>query len=128
MKTKIIFIIFILCLAKLYHIAERRMNFSLDLLINSFSLNAGERSSLAPFASDVIKIKDFFLIKNVSEYKLSENVLKNCPRCSQRIMEFTYPIKFNQNATFLITYKNEEKQKNCNIISFTKSYNIYECK
>jgi hypothetical protein len=128
MREKIIFLLFLLCLAKLYHIADRRMNFSLDLLINSFSLNAGERSSLEPFAGDVIKIKDYFLIKKVSEYKLSEDILKNCPRCSQRIIEFIYPVKFNQNSAFLIAYKNEEKQKNCKIVSFTESYNIYECK
>ena len=58
MRKKIIFLLFFLCLAKLYHIADRRMNFSLNLLINSFSVNAGEQSSLGLIASDVILIKD----------------------------------------------------------------------
>ena len=128
MRKKIIFLIFFLCLAKLYHIADRRTNFSLNLLINSFSVNAGEQSSLGSIASDVILIKDIFLNKDISEFILSEDILKNCPRCAHRIIEFIYPVKIKQNAAFLIAYKNDEEQKNCELISFTKSYNIYECK
>ena len=128
MRKKIIFLLFFLCLAKLYHIADRRANFSLNLLINSFSVNAGEQSSLGPIAGDVILIKDMFLNKDISEFILSENILKNCPRCSHRIIEFIYPIKIKQKAAFLVAHKNDEKQKNCELISFTNSYNIYECK
>ena len=128
MRKKIIFLLFFLCLAKLYHIAERRTNFSLNLLINSFSVNAGEKSSLGQIGDDIIIIKNFFLNKDISEFVLSKDTLENCPRCSQRIIEFVYPIKIKQKATFLVAYKNEKKQKNCELTSFTKSYNIYECK
>ena len=128
MRKKIIFLLFFLCLAKLYHIADRRANFSLNLLINSFSVNAGEQSSLGQIGDDVILIKDIFLKKDISEFVLSKDTLENCPRCSHRIIEFIYPIKIKQNAAFLVAHKNDEKQKNCELISFTNSYNIYECK
>ena len=128
MRKKIIFLLFFLCLAKLYHIADRRMDFSLDLLINSFTVSAAEQSSLGQIADDVVLIKNIFLNKNVSEFMLSEDFLRICPRFSHRIIEFIYPIKIKQNAAFLVAYKNDDKQKNCELISFTKSYNIYECK
>ena len=128
MRKKIIFLLFFCCLAKLYHIADRRMDFSLDLLINSFTVSAAEQSSLGQIADDVVLIKNIFLNKNVSEFMLSEDILRICPRCSHRIIEFIYPIKIKQNAAFLVAYKNDDKQKNCELISFTKSYNIYECK
>ena len=86
MRKKIIFLLFFLCLAKLYHIADRRMNFSLNLLINSFSVNSGEKSSLGPIADDYISIKNIFLNKKISYFKISEYLLKDCPACSYRIV------------------------------------------
>ena len=128
MRKKIIFLLFFLCLAKLYHIADRRMNFSLNLLINSFSVNAGEKSSLGPIADDYISIKNIFLNKKISDFRISEYILEECPACSHRIVEFVYPIKFNQDANILISSNKEVKKINCEIISNTKYFNIHECK
>ena len=77
MRKKIIFLLFFCCLAKLYHIADRRMDFSLDLLINSFTVSAAEQSSLGQIADDVVLIKNIFLNKNVSEFMLSEDKSKH---------------------------------------------------
>ena len=128
MRKKIIFLLFFLCLAKLYHIADRRMNFSLNLLINSFSVNAGEKSSLGPIADDYISIKNIFLNKKISVFKISEYILEECPSCSHRIVEFVYPIKFKQDANILISSYKEVEKINCEIISNTKYFNIHECK
>ena len=65
MKKKIIYFLFLLSLIKLYDIADRSLNFSPNLLINSFEQNAGEKSSLGFLADDFIKIRNFFLSKNI---------------------------------------------------------------
>ena len=128
MRKKIIFLLFLLCLVKLYHIADRRMGFSFDLLINSFNKNAGEKSSLGLFADDYISIKNIFLDKKISEFKISKYLLEDCPSCSRQIIEFTYPILFKQEANILIASNKESKKINCEVISNTKLFNIYECK
>ncbi len=128
MRKKIIFLLFLLCLVKLYHIADRRMGFSFDLLINSFNKNAGEKSSLGLFANDYISIRNIFLDKKISEFKISEYLLEDCPGCSHQIVEFTYPILFKQEANILIASNKESKKINCEVISNTKLFNIYECK
>ena len=61
MRKKIFFLLFVLCLIKLYDIAGRSLNFSSNLLINSFKEDGGEKSSLGITADDVIPIRSFFL-------------------------------------------------------------------
>ena len=41
MRKKIIYLLFVLCLIKLYHIADRSLKFSPNLLLSSFKKNAG---------------------------------------------------------------------------------------
>ncbi len=127
MRKKIIFLLFLLCLGKLYHIADRRMDFSYNLLINSFNKNAGEKSSLGPLAEDYILIRNTFLDKKISSYKISDFLLEDCPGCSHRIVEFTYPTLFKQNSNILIASNKELKKDSCKIISNTKYFNIHEC-
>ena len=104
------------------------MDFSFTLLINSFNKNAGEKSSLGFLADDYISIKNIFLDKKISKYKISTYLLEDCPGCSHRIVEFTYPILFKQEANILIASIKESEKINCEIISTTNHFNIHECK
>ena len=128
MRKKLFYILFVLCLIKLYHIADRSLKFSPNLLINSFNQNVGEKISLGTTGNDVISIKNFFLSKNILAYKLSEEILKNHEIYYQRIIEFSYPIKMTQKASILVSHKAEDTQKNCKLLHFTQTFNIYECK
>ena len=74
MRKKISLILFGLCLIKLFHIAHQSMNFSPHLFLNSFKKNAGENISLGLTASDVIPIRDFFLLNDIKKFKLSNAV------------------------------------------------------
>ena len=60
MRKKLFYLLFVLCLFKLYHIADRSLKFSPNLLINSFNQNVGEKISLGITGNDVISIKNFF--------------------------------------------------------------------
>ena len=128
MRNKLFYILFVLCLIKLYHIADKSLKFSPNLLINSFNQNVGEKISLGITGNDVISIKNFFLSKNISSYKLSEEIIRNHEIYYQRIIEFTYPIKMTQKASILISHKAEDIQKNCELLHLTQTFNIYECK
>ena len=128
MRKKFFYLLFVLCLVKLYHIADRSLQFSPNLLINSFKQNVEERSSLGNLSVDVIPIRNFFLNKNVLEYKLSKEILKNHEIYYQRLMEFTYPIKIKQKASILVSLKNEATKSDCKLLHSTRGFNIYECK
>ena len=88
MRKKIVFLLFVLCLIKLYDIAGRGLNFSPNLLINSFKEDGGEKSSLGIIADDVIPMRSFFLSKNITEFKLSDKIKKNHEIYYLRMMEF----------------------------------------
>ena len=77
MRKKIIFLLFALCLFKLYDIAGRSLNFSPNLFVNSFKKNAGEQSSLNHMSNKVVPLRNFLLSKNILDYKLSEEMMRN---------------------------------------------------
>ena len=128
MRKKIVFLLFVLCLIKLYDIAGRSLNFSPNLLINSFKEDGGEKSSLGITADDVIPMRSFFLSKNIMEFKLSEKIKKNHTIYYLRMMEFNYPIKEVKNTPILVAHKKEIVETNCELLLFTQNFNIYECK
>jgi len=128
MNKKIIYLLFFLSLTKLYYIADKSVNFSSDLLLTSFKKNAGEKSSLKYTGIDVIPIRDFFVNNNISEFELSEEIMKNHNHYYQKIIEFTYPVKIKKKTNILVALKSEQITANCNKIYFTKNFNIHECK
>ena len=129
MRKKIVFLLFVLCLIKLYDIAGRSLNFSPNLLINSFKEDGGEKSSLGITADDVIPMRSFFLSKNIMEFKVSKKIKRNFPKIYHlRIMEFNYPIKEVKNTPILVAHKKEIVETNCELLLFTQNFNIYECK
>ena len=127
MRKKISLILFGLCLIKLFHIAHQSMNFSPHLFLNSFKKNAGENISLGLTASDVLPIRDFFLINDIKKFKLSNKIIKNHQIYYQRILEISYPIAMKKDATILVSHK-EEADNNCDLLKVTENFKIYECK
>ena len=128
MKKKIIYLLFILCLIKLYHIADRSLKFSPNILINSFKKRVAERSSLNFTAVDVLPIRNFFVSKNIQEFKFKDGIMKNPDMFYQSIIEFAYPVKMKQNATILVSHNMDDVQSNCRLLHSTKNFNIHDCK
>jgi hypothetical protein len=128
MKKKIIYLLFILCLIKLYHIADRSLKFSPNILINSFKKRVAERSSLNFTAVDVLPIRNFFVSKNIQEFKFKDGIMKNPDMSYQSIIEFAYPVKMKQHATILVSHNMDDVQSNCRLLHSTKNFNIHDCK
>jgi hypothetical protein len=128
MKKKLFYLFFVLSLIKLYDIADRSLNFTPNILLTSFIHNAGENISLGAVGKDVIPIRNFFVKKKISEYKLSDEILKNHEGFYQRVIELNFPAKINLNSAIVVFHKDEIVKQNCNLLHFTDSFNIYECK
>ena len=128
MKNKIIYLLFILCLVKVYYIADRNLKFSPTLLVNSFKKNSGEKISLGLAGNDIISSKEFFLDHNIKEFQLSDAIFEKKSEIYQRMVEFNYPIKNNKNTPILVAHKSESKKIDCKLLFSTQNLNIYECK
>ena len=128
MKKKIIYLLFVLCLIKLYHIADRSLKFSPNILINSFGKSVAERSSLNFTADDVLPIRDFFVSKNILEFKFKDGIMKNPDMSYQSIIEFTYPIKMKRYATILVSHNKDDVRSNCSLLHSTRNFHIHDCK
>ena len=128
MKNKIIYTLFILCLVKIYYIADRNLKFSPTLLNNSFKESAGDIKSLGDAAPDVISAKKFFLNAGISNFQLSDFIIEKNQLIYQRMIEFAYPIKVKKSSSTFISHKSEKIKLNCKIIHNTQNLNIYECK
>lgn len=127
MKNKIIYLLFIFCLAKVYYIADQNLKFSPALLVNSFKKNSGEKTSLGLAANDVIASKKIFLDKSITEFQLSNEIIEKRAEIYQRMVEFNYPIKNKKNSSIFVAHKSEDIRTNCKLLSSTPSLNIYEC-
>ena len=127
MKNKIIYLLFIFCLAKVYYIADQNLKFSPALLVNSFKKNSGEKTSLGLAANDVIASKKIFLDKNITEFQLSNEIIEKRAEIYQRMVEFNYPIKNKKNSSIFVSHKSEGIRTNCKLLSSTPNLNIYEC-
>jgi len=128
MKKKLVFFIFILCLIKLFHIKDRSLAFSSDILLNFFKKNVAEKESLGNIGADIIPIRDFFVKNNIKYYRFTSSTIKNHELYFQRLIEFAYPIKVKNEAKFLVSHNSENGIPNCKVVHITNSFNIYECK
>ena len=129
MHKKLFYLILLLCFFKLFHVAYKSVQFSPNILFNSFKRNVAEKSSLGFASNDVIPLRNFFLDRNISEFTLSKKIIeeKDNNILYMSIIEFNYPIKLSENSAILIAYKNEKVETNCNLLNITENYNLYEC-
>ena len=128
MKKYFIYFFFILCLIKLYHIADISLNFSTNLLINSFKKNSGEEKSLNIAYDDIGSINKYLLNNNIKNFKLSEKIILDQSRFFYHLIEFNYPIIMKKKSNTLIAYKTDEVKNKCQLIHTTKIFNLYDCK
>ena len=128
MKKYFIYLFFFLCLIKLYHIADISLNFSANLLTNSFKKNSGEEKSLNIAYDDIGSINKYLLNNNIKNFKLSEKIILDQSIFFYHLIEFNYPIVMKKKSNTLIAYKTDEVKNKCQLIHTTKIFNLYDCK
>ena len=122
-RNNLIFLslIFIICLIKLFHIGYYRINFSTNLLFHSFEEDFANNLAVT---ENVLEADELIKKSNIPDFNLSNN-LYSSGYFRQRIVEFSYPIRFNKNSKFVIDLY--DSKLNCNVILESERIKLYEC-
>ena len=114
-------LIVIICLIKLFHIGYYRINFSTNLLLHAFEKDFANNLAVT---EDVLEAHELIKKSKIPDFNLSKNLnLNNYFR--QRIVEFSYPIRFNKNSKFVIALS--DSKLNCKIKLESERIKLHEC-
>jgi len=114
-------LIVIICLIKLFHIGYYRINFSSNLLLHAFEKDFANNLAVT---EDVLEAHELIKKSKIPDFNLSKNLnLNNYFR--QRIVEFSYPIRFNKNSKFVIALP--DSKLNCKIKLESERIKLHEC-
>ncbi len=114
-------LIVIICLIKLFHICYYRINFSSNLLFHAFEKDFANNLAVT---EDVLEAHELIKKSKIPDFNLSNNLnLNNYFR--QRIVEFSYPIRFNKNSKFVIALP--DSKLNCKIKLESERIKLHEC-
>ena len=114
-------LIVIICLIKLFHIGYYRINFSSNLLLHAFEKDFANNLAVT---EDVLEAHELIKKSKIPDFNLSNNLnLNNYFR--QRIVEFSYPIRFNKNSKFVIALP--DSKLNCKIKLDSERIKLHEC-
>ena len=121
-KKKIVFIIALLIFLQSLLIAHR-VSFDFNILINFFKKDVAINQSVKNISA--VKIKEFFEINNIKQFHIDES-LENDVEFFQRIIEYSYPIKFDNSLKIIISKK--IKIDGCEFLFKHKFRKVHECK
>ena len=122
-RSNLIFlsIIIIICLIKLFHIGYSRVNFSTNLLLHSFEKDFANNIAVS---KNILEAHDLIKKSNISNFNLSANlILSNYFR--HRIVEFSYPVRFDKNSKFIIALS--DSKISCKVKLKSEKIKLYEC-
>ena len=116
-----LFLIVLICLIKLFHIGYYRIHFSPNLLFHTFERDFANNKAV----SDIVLEANQLIEKaKIVDFNLSSNLILN-DYFKQRIVEFSYPIRLNENSKFIIAPS--DLKLNCKINLESERIKLYEC-
>jgi len=122
-RNNLIFLslIVIICLIKLFHIGYYRVNFSTNLLLHSFNKDFANNLAVNDRVLEAHKI---IKKSNIPDFNISDNLISS-GYFRQRIVEFSYPIRFNKNSKFVIALS--DSNINCKVKLESEGIKLHEC-
>ena len=124
LKNKKIFIFFLfICLIQLFYIFNFRSGFKYDVFKDPFSINSGVIYALP---IEVIEFKKIINDKNINTFNLSKKLQKD-NLVYQRIIEYSYPNRFDNSSKYFISYKDEEVENNCKLNEIFTYLKLSKC-
>ena len=117
----ILSLIVIICLIKLFHIGYYRVNFSTYLLLHAFEKDFANNLAVS---DNVLEAHQLIKQSSIPDFNLSNNLILN-DYFKQRIVEFSYPIRLNENSKFIIAPS--DLKLNCKINLESERIKLYEC-
>ena len=122
-RNNLIFLslIVIICLIKLFHIGYSRVNFSTNLLLHSFEKDFGNNVAVN---ANILEAHGLIKKSNIPNFNLSNNLILS-GYFRQRIVEFSYPIRFDKNSKFIVALSNSKIS--CKVKLQSERIKLYEC-
>ena len=119
-KTLIFFFLF--GLLQIYYLYSKRSNFDFKVLLNPFKENSYLEKVLE---KPVLETKTILQAKKLKKFNLSESLSNKDSYFYQRIIEYNYPIRFDENSEYTFFLKNENS--NCKEIHKGKFIDLKKC-
>ena len=119
-KTLIFFFLF--GLLQIYYLYSKRSNFDFKVLLNPFKENSYLEKVLE---KPVLETKTILQAKKLKKFNLSESLSNKDSYFYQRIIEYNYPIRLDENSEYIFFLKNEKS--NCKAIHKGKFIDLKKC-
>ena len=122
-RNNLIFLslIVIICLIKLFHIGYFRVNFSTNLLLHSFDNDFANNLAVN---DNVLEANKIIKKTNIPDFNISNHLISS-GYFRQRIVEFSYPIRFNKSSRFVIALS--DSKINCKVKLESERIKLHEC-
>jgi hypothetical protein len=121
-NSKYTYLILFIILIQCFLILEKKVNFKIGILINSFTKNFGSEYALP---NGIIELDKFLKSEKINNFEMSL-YLQDDNYFFQRSIEFLYPIKIIQKSNIKIYGISEKKLPNCPKIVIEKFY-VVKC-
>jgi len=108
-------------IVQIFYYWDKRSNFEFEVLKNPFKKNSHVNFILPEV---IIETNKILISNNIQKFNLSKN-LKNDMYSYQRIIEFNYPIKFDEKSKFKLSLI--EESQNCKSIFEGKFVELQKC-
>jgi hypothetical protein len=98
---------------------ENKNYFNYDIFIKSF--NNFEVNNNFPIKNKYAESATLLFDNKIDSFNLSDSIYEDV-YLRYKIITLNYPKKFDQNSVFFISFKEDEKKKNCKNIDLEKKY------
>ena len=123
-KIKKIRILFItICILQLFYLFQFRSGFQYEVIKNPFKKDSGIYYVVSPI---IIESNNILEKQQAKDFNLSKIFKKNA-YLYQRIIEFNYPIRMNENSKMFFFLNKENVPDNCKILGTGKYLKFTQC-
>tara|TARA_B100001029_G_C14750967_1_gene280735 strand:+ start:55 stop:441 length:387 start_codon:yes stop_codon:yes gene_type:complete len=117
------FLLIILIFFQLIYVANKRLSFKKEIILNSFKKNYGSEYIIT---QDILELNEISKNLKLNEINISKKLYDNV-FFYQRSVEFLYPIKVTDKAKVTFYLIDESIEKNCEIIKSFKYLKAIKC-
>ena len=117
------FILILIIILQLIYIAKKKVNFSFDVLVNSFQPNYGSKYI---FPENILELKIITEKEKFTYFNISKK-LKNDVYFYQRSVEYLYPIRFNEKFERIFFSVEEKIPSTCVLKKKYKHFILVQC-
>ena len=117
------FILILIIILQLIYIANKKVNFSFDVLVNSFQPNYGSKYI---FPENILELKIITEKEKFTYFNISKK-LKNDVYFYQRSVEYLYPIRFNEKFERIFFSVEEKIPNTCILKKKYKHFILAQC-